>query len=78
MMLCVHCIAAGAACGPAAAASEVPRRPCDARAQVVSVADGMPSWVCEVCVHMPSVREGIEYVKRIEQEIVFPIKPLKA
>jgi hypothetical protein len=43
----------------------------------VSVEDGMPSWICEVCVQMPTVREGIEYVKQIEKDIKNPIKTAK-
>lgn len=42
--------------------------------QVVSVADGMPSWVCEVAVQKPTVREAIEFVKQIERDIEFPIR----
>jgi carnosine synthase len=43
--------------------------------KVVSVADGMPSWVCEVAVQKPTVREAIDFVKQIERDIHFPIKP---
>jgi hypothetical protein len=42
--------------------------------QVVCVDDGMPSWVCELCVHKHSVREAIAFVKQAEQDICFPIK----
>lgn len=37
--------------------------------------DGMPSWVCEVFACKPTVREAIEFVKQIEKDIKFPIKP---
>lgn len=45
--------------------------------QVVCVDDGMPSWVCEVCVTKPTVRQAIHTVKQIEQELKLPIKPAK-
>jgi carnosine synthase len=45
--------------------------------QVVCVDDGMPSWVCEVCVTKPSVRQAIQAVKQIEQEMHLPIKQAK-
>ena len=40
--------------------------------------DGMPSWVCEVCVTKPTVRQAIKTVKQIEQDLHLPIKPAKA
>lgn len=46
--------------------------------QVVCVEDGMPSWVCEVCVTKPTVRQAIQTVKQIEKDLHLPIKPLKA
>lgn len=44
--------------------------------KVVCVADGMPSWVCELCVAKPTVREAIAFVQQAERDILFPIKPL--
>jgi len=35
--------------------------------QVVCVKDGMPTWVCEVCLHKPTLAEAIEAVKQVEQ-----------
>ncbi|KAF8057917.1 hypothetical protein HT031_005863 [Scenedesmus sp. PABB004] len=46
--------------------------------KVVCVADGMPSWVCEICVERPTVRQAINFVKQVEREIDFPISPLVA
>lgn len=46
--------------------------------QVVCVEDGMPSWVCEVCVTKPTVRQAIEMVKQVEKDLALPIKPAKA
>lgn len=51
------------------------RQCCDL--QVVCVEDGMPSWVCEVCVTKPTVRQAIHTVKQIEKELHLPIKPIK-
>ncbi|WIA35729.1 hypothetical protein OEZ86_004131 [Tetradesmus obliquus] len=44
--------------------------------KVVCVADGMPSWVCELCVAKATVREAIAFVQQAERDILFPIKPL--
>jgi len=46
-----------------------------AASQVVCVDDGMPSWVCEVCVSKPTVRQAIELVKQVEKDLALPIKP---
>lgn len=45
--------------------------------QVVCVDDGMPSWVCEVCVTKPTVRQAIHMVKQVEHELRLPIKAAK-
>jgi hypothetical protein len=47
-------------------------------AQVISIADGMPTWVYEVCAAKPTVREAIAFVKDIEAKAVLPIRPLPA
>jgi len=45
--------------------------------KVVCVKDGMPSWICEIMVTRPSLKEAIEYVKSVEQELKLDIAPLK-
>ena len=37
----------------------------------------MPSWICEIMVTRPSLKEAIEYVKSVEQELKLDIEPLK-
>ncbi|KIZ02970.1 ATP-grasp domain containing 1 [Monoraphidium neglectum] len=46
--------------------------------KVISIADGMPTWVYEVCAAKPTVREAIAFVKDIEAKAVLPIRPLPA
>ncbi len=59
-------------------AYHVPACACTRDPQVISAADGMPTWVCEVAVTKPTVEEAIEYVKSIEREVKFPIVPTPA
>lgn len=54
-----------------------PLSPLAGRLQVICVEDGMPEWICEICVCRPTVRDAIEFVKQVEKDITFPIKPLK-
>jgi hypothetical protein len=42
------------------------------------VADGLPTWVCELMVVKPTVQEAIDFVKHIEESFVIPITPLPA
>jgi hypothetical protein len=37
----------------------------------------MPSWVCEICVTKPTVRQAIQSVKQVERELHLPIQPMK-
>jgi len=47
--------------------------------RVVCVADGLPTWVCELMVVKPRVEEAIAFVKSIEAAISpLPIKPVPA
>jgi carnosine synthase len=46
--------------------------------KVVSVTDGMPTWICEIAVHKRTVREAIEYVKAVEHQIDLDIRPAAA
>eukprot|EP01025_Chloroclados_australasicus_P044037 TRINITY_DN4742_c0_g2_i2.p1 TRINITY_DN4742_c0_g2~~TRINITY_DN4742_c0_g2_i2.p1 ORF type:complete len:618 (-),score=74.57 TRINITY_DN4742_c0_g2_i2:416-2269(-) len=41
---------------------------------VVSVEDGLPTWVAELMVYKPSVQDAINYVTKIVQEIDVPIE----
>ncbi|CAG9461129.1 unnamed protein product [Pedinophyceae sp. YPF-701] len=41
--------------------------------KVVCKEEGMPTWVCEIMVSMPTVQEGIEFVKEVERELELPI-----
>ena len=41
---------------------------------VVSVNDGLPTWVYEMMVTRPDIHEAIEYVKSIEQQVSIPIE----
>ena len=52
----------------------------EAGAKVTSVADGLPTWVCELMVTKPTVDEAIEYVKKMEAEIqeAMQLDPLPA
>jgi hypothetical protein len=44
--------------------------------RVVCVADGLPTWICELMVVKPRIEEAIAFVKSIEQAISpLPIKP---
>eukprot|EP00775_Hariotina_reticulata_P008709 gene8709-8890_t len=49
-----------------------------AGSKVVCVEDGLPTWVCEVMVIKPTVEEAIDFIKKIEEEMVIPIEPLPA
>jgi hypothetical protein len=42
--------------------------------QVISVKDGMPTWICEICVTAPTTEEAIEYVKGVEQKLKLDIE----
>jgi carnosine synthase len=47
--------------------------------RVVCVADGLPTWICELMVVKPRVEEAIEFVKGIEKAISpLPIKAVAA
>lgn len=50
----------------------------EAGGKVVSVEDGLPTWVCELMVKKKTVDEAIAFVKKMEAEIqkVMPIEPL--
>jgi hypothetical protein len=37
--------------------------------QVVSVHDGLPTWIAELMVSRGNIHEAIDYVKQIEQDI---------
>lgn len=45
----------------------------EAGAKVVCVADGLPTWVCELMVVKPSVQDAINFIQQIEAELVIPI-----
>jgi hypothetical protein len=45
---------------------------------VTCVADGLPTWVCELMVVKPTVVEAIDFIKAIEADMVIPIDPLPA
>ncbi len=47
-----------------------------ANSKVVCVADGLPTWVCELMVVKPTVQEAIEFINSIEASIKLPIAPL--
>ena len=36
---------------------------------VVSVEDGLPTWVCEVMVTKPTMQQAIDFVKGVETDI---------
>lgn len=40
------------------------------------VADGLPTWLCELMVVRPDVREAIAEIKRIETEINHELETL--
>jgi biotin synthase-related radical SAM superfamily protein len=42
--------------------------------QVISIKDGMPTWICEICVTAPTTEEAIEYVKKVETELQLDIQ----
>jgi carnosine synthase len=44
-----------------------------AGARCVCVADGLPTWVCEIMVKKPKVQEAIDFVKHIEEAVTIPI-----
>jgi biotin carboxylase len=37
--------------------------------RVTGAKDGLPSWICELMVTLPTIQEAIDYVKKIEDEI---------
>jgi hypothetical protein len=41
----------------------------EAGSKVVSVEDGLPTWICELMVTRPTVEDAIQYVMHMEQEI---------
>jgi carnosine synthase len=47
-----------------------------AGSKVVCVADGLPTWVCELMVVKPTVQEAIDFIQQIEADLVIPIDPL--
>ncbi len=47
--------------------------PLQAGQKCVCVADGMPTWVLELMVHKPTVREAITFVKQIGDSLDVPI-----
>lgn len=47
-----------------------------AGSKCVCVADGLPTWVCELMVVKPTVQEAIAFVKQIEESLTIPIVPL--
>jgi hypothetical protein len=49
-----------------------------AGSKVVCVADGLPTWVCELIVAKPAVQEAIAFMQQIEQELDIPVDPLPA
>jgi len=44
-----------------------------AGAQVVGVADGLPTWLCQLVVQRPSSKEALDYVLRLEEEMPLQI-----
>jgi carnosine synthase len=47
-----------------------------AGSKVVCVADGLPTWVCELMVVKPTVQEAIDFINSIEADLDIPIDPL--
>jgi hypothetical protein len=47
-----------------------------AGSKVVCVADGLPTWVCELMVVKPTVQEAIDFVTSIDASLDIPIDPL--
>lgn len=41
----------------------------------VCVKDGLPTWVCEIMVTKPNVREAIQFIQDIEAALDIPITP---
>ena len=39
------------------------------------VADGLPTWVCELMVEKPTVVEAIAFIKQVEESLNIPITP---
>lgn len=48
----------------------------EAGSKVVCVADGLPTWVCELMVVKPTVQEAIDFVTSIDASLDIPIDPL--
>jgi carnosine synthase len=49
----------------------------EAGSKVVCVADGLPTWVCELMVIKPTVQEAIDFINSIEADLDIPIDPLQ-
>jgi carnosine synthase len=47
-----------------------------AGSKVVCVADGLPTWVCELIVAKPTIQEAIDFMQQIEQQLEIPVDPL--
>jgi hypothetical protein len=47
-----------------------------AGSKCVCVADGLPTWVCELMVVKPTVQEAIDFIKQIEESLDIPITPI--
>lgn len=47
-----------------------------AGSKCVCVADGLPTWVCELMVVKPTVQEAIDFIKQIEESLDIPITPV--
>lgn len=42
----------------------------------VCVEEGLPTWICELMVTKPTVREAITFVKQIADSLDVPIRPV--